>query len=115
MPTAGGLEKSSNEIPAEQDRTQHKLECRILYVGDSIGHGANLKYLETSTSIKCRIESVRAYSSVMDENARWPSKNFTDVVTQYLRGREPTFWSERKILGQKKIFGSKPLLDMLGS
>ena len=81
------MEKRSKEIPAEQGRTKHKLDCRILYVGDSIGHGANLKYLETST--KCSIESVRAYSSVMDENARWPSKNFTDVVTQYLRGREP--------------------------
>ena len=86
MPTAGGV-KGSKEIPAEQGRTKHKLDCQILYVGDSLGHGANLKYLETS--IKCRIESVRAYSSVMDENARWPSKNFTDVVTQYLRGREP--------------------------
>ena len=87
MPTAGGVEKGSKEIPAEQGRTKHELDCRMLFVGDSIGHGANLKYLETS--IKCRIESVRAYSSVMDENARWPSKNFTDVVTQYLRGREP--------------------------
>ena len=80
------MEKGSKQIPAEQGRTKHKLDCRILYVGDSIGHGANLKYLATST--KCQIEAVRAYSSVMDKNARWPSKNFTDVVTQYLRGRK---------------------------
>ena len=87
MPTAGGVEQSSKGIQAEQGRTKHKLGCRMLYAGDSVGHGANLKYLETS--INCQIESVRAYSSVMDQNARWPTKNFTDVVTQYLRGREP--------------------------
>ena len=40
-------------------------------------------------SFNCHLEAVRAYSSVMNKNARWPSKNFTDVVTQYLRGREP--------------------------
>ena len=73
-------------LPAEQGRTKHKLDCRMLYAGDSIGQGLNFNYLETS--LACQIESVRAYSSVMDENARWPSKNFTDVVTQYLRGRK---------------------------
>ena len=86
MPTAGEVEKSSMLL-AEQGRTKHKLDCRMLYAGDSIGQGLNFKYLETS--LACKIESVRAYSSVMDQNARWPSKNFTDVVTQYLRGKEP--------------------------
>ena len=86
MLTAGGVEKSSEKIPAEQGRTEHKLDCQMLYVGDSVGHTANLKYLETK--IKCQIQSIRAYSSVLDKNARWPSKNFTDVVTQYLRGRK---------------------------
>ena len=87
MSTAGMVEKSFKEMQAEQGRIKHELDCRMFYVGDSIGQGLNFKYLETS--IKCQIESVRAYSSVMDENARWPSKNFTDVVTQYLRGRRP--------------------------
>ena len=72
IPTAGMLEKSFKEMPAEQGRTKHKLDCRMLYAGDSVGHGANLKYLETS--MNCQIESVRAYSSVMDKNARWPLK-----------------------------------------
>ena len=48
MPTAGGVEQSSKGIQAEQGRTKHKLGCRMLYAGDSVGHGANLKYLETS-------------------------------------------------------------------
>ena len=86
MPTAGGVEKSSEKLPAEQGRTIHKLNCRMLYVGDSVGHGANLKHL--ATSLKCRIDSARAYSSIMDKNARWPFKNFHDVVNEKMRGQK---------------------------
>ena len=44
MPTAGMLEKSFKEMPAQQGRTKHKLDCRMLYAGDSIGQGLNLNY-----------------------------------------------------------------------
>ena len=40
MPTAGGVGKSSEKIPSEQGRTKHKLDCRMMYAGDSVGHGA---------------------------------------------------------------------------
>ena len=53
MPTAGMVEKSFKEMQAEQGRIKHELDCRMFYVGDSIGQGLNFKYLETS--IKCQI------------------------------------------------------------
>ena len=86
MLTTGEVEKSSEKLPAEQGRTIHKLNCRMLYVGDSVGHGANLKHL--ATILKCRIDSARAYSSIMDKNARWPFKNFHDVVNEKMRGQK---------------------------
>ena len=49
MLTAGGVEKSYKKIPAEQGRTIHKL-----YAGDSVWHGANLKYL--ATTLNCQID-----------------------------------------------------------
>ena len=90
MPNAGGVENSSKKTVAGQGMSKQSLDCQgklVLFAGDSVGHTADLKYLERS--IRCQLESVRAYSSVMDQDARWPRKNFTDVVTQYLRGPKP--------------------------
>ena len=51
---------------------------KVLYVGDSVGHTANLRIVEKS--LKCRIKSVKAYGSSKDDSANWPKKNFKDVV-----------------------------------
>ena len=55
---------------------------KVLYTGDSLAHRANLRLIEES--LKCRIRSVKAYSSVWDKAARWPEKNFFDVVKHHL-------------------------------
>ena len=62
---------------------------KVLYAADSVGHSASAKILEEYSG--SRIKTVRAYSSVYDEKARWPERNFTDVVKANLEnpGREP--------------------------
>ena len=47
-----------------------------------MGHTANLRLVEKSS--KCNISTARAYSSTNDKNARWPEKNFQDVVSHSL-------------------------------
>ena len=87
--TTGGVDNSFTETLDKQGMSEQDLDCqgkKILFVGDSVGHTANLKYIETS--MRCQLESLRAYSSVMDQNARWPSKNFNDVITNHLRGQK---------------------------
>ena len=61
---------------------------KVLYVADSVGHSASIRQIEGSQ--KCRITTARAYSSVYDPKARWPTSNFTDVTRQALNnpGRE---------------------------
>ena len=89
MATPGGVDSSFTETLDKQGMSEQDLDCQgkqILYVGDSVGHTANLKFIESS--MRCQLESLRAYSSVMDQNARWPSKNFNDVVTNHLRGQK---------------------------
>ena len=54
----------------------------MLFVGDSVAHNADFASLEIAT--KTRIRSVKAYSSVNDNRARWPKKNITDVTTNAL-------------------------------
>ena len=73
-------DSSFTETLDKQGMSEQDMDCQgkqILYVGDSVGHTANLKFIESS--MRCQLESLRAYSSVMDQNARWPSKNFNDV------------------------------------
>ena len=72
MATPGGVDSSFTETLDKQGMSEQDLDCQgkqILYVGDSVGHTANLKYIESS--MRCHLESLRAYSSVMDQNARW--------------------------------------------
>ena len=51
---------------------------KVLYVGDSVAHVANLRSIEEI--LKWRICSAKAYSSYHDENSRWPENNYADVV-----------------------------------
>jgi hypothetical protein len=51
---------------------------KVLLIGDSVAHTANFAHVEQET--KTRIRSIKAYSSVKDTNARFPSKNITDVA-----------------------------------
>ena len=55
----------------------------MLYIGDSIGHTANLRLVEKASN--CRVVSASAYSSVQDARARWPGQNFKNVVEDKLK------------------------------
>ena len=61
---------------------------KVLYVADSVGHSASARILEEYSG--SRIKTARAYSSVYDLKARWPERNYTDVVKDNLEnpGRE---------------------------
>ena len=56
---------------------------KVLYVGDSVAHTVNLRQVEKS--IKCRIRSVKANSSFVNRDAKWPHKNFKNVVDFHLK------------------------------
>ena len=55
----------------------------MLYVGDSVGHTANLRIIENFSQF--RIKSARAYSAVHDNKARWPDRNFENIVKRNLK------------------------------
>jgi hypothetical protein len=51
---------------------------KVLYIGDSIAANAQFPLIEQESG--CRIRTVKAYSSVFNERARFPRKNVTDVT-----------------------------------
>ena len=53
-------------------------KAKVLYIGDSVAHNVEFPNLEEATN--CRIRTVKAYSSVLNEKARFPHKNVTDVT-----------------------------------
>ena len=61
---------------------------KLLYITDSVGHTAAIRNVEIGQN--CRVRTGRAYSSVHNLNARWPERNFRDVVNYALKhpGRE---------------------------
>ena len=79
-PKASETTSNSSSIT---NKTNYLQKQKILFVGDSVGLTANLRIIEKSH--KCRIRSARAYSSVYDKSAKWPAKNFKDVVTHNLK------------------------------
>ena len=46
---------------------------KVLYIGDSVVHNANLAHIEKET--KSRITTDKSYSSIRDDRASWPKKN----------------------------------------
>ena len=85
-PTAPPCEsmKSRPPTPRTSSPRRSPFQClpKVLYVGDSVGHTADLRKIERSH--KCRIRSARAYSSTVDKKAKWPLRNFKDVVEENL-------------------------------
>ena len=56
---------------------------RILYIGDSVAHNAEFNNIEMVN--RCRMRTMKAYSSVNDGRARWVKKNFADVAPLALK------------------------------
>ena len=74
---------TSSSTKYRSSNTQFMQQPKVLYVGDSVGHTANLRIVEKS--LKLRIKSAKAYSSTKDDAAKWPTKNFNDVVSHNLK------------------------------
>ena len=66
-----------------KNKTVFNSKLKILYAADSVGHTMDARKLEYITN--SRIKTVYAYSSVYDKKARWPERNFTDVVQNAFR------------------------------
>ena len=75
--------KPAQKTVSQPIKTPYLSQPKVLYVGDSVAHSANLRKVEKSR--KCRIRSARAYSSTKDDNSMFPAKNFSDVVYDNLK------------------------------
>ena len=83
----------SHAVPSKPDvgrsntnlRQQNNYQCkpRVLYVGDSLAHNANVRHIDlvTNTTIK----TAKAYSSAWDASARFKEKNVKDVVKNEMK------------------------------
>ena len=59
---------------AQKRKTKYLKKPKVLYIGDSLAHNADIAWIEKET--QCRIRTKKAYSSNNDNNAIWPEKNF---------------------------------------
>ena len=69
--------EKEKEIAVKKKKTSYLLKPRILYVGDSIAHNVEMKDLEEKTH--SRLTSRKAFSSIHDKRAKFPSQNVKDV------------------------------------
>ena len=81
---------SPSSLPNEQGNEEATEQRKTLYVGDSIGGNVDIEALEYSTGTE--FTAVKAYSAVHDTEsnkvkhpARYPKKNFTDVISTKLK------------------------------
>jgi hypothetical protein len=63
-------------------RSTYLAKPKVLYIGDSVAHNAEFNSIEREANI--RIRTVKAYSSVFNDQAKWPKKNITDVTPSAL-------------------------------
>ena len=74
----GKEEPKSLNKGASPPLTQMDDKVNVLYVADSIGSHCDFQLIEEATGVD--IITKKAYSSVEDMRAKWPEKNFKDVV-----------------------------------
>ena len=82
-------------------KTAYQKKPKILIVGDSVTHNANLANIEKDT--KSRVRTVKAHSSVRDKRARWPEKNHADVVPKALKAVHEGDEYEYLVLGAPTV------------
>ena len=82
MKTIVREKRASSGVSTVTRRSWTSSVGKVLYVRYSLAHRANLRLIEES--LKCRIRSVKAYSSNRDDKARWPEKNFAQVIQNNL-------------------------------
>ena len=74
----GTRSKSVNK----KKKTAYQRKPKILYLGDSIAHSADIAKIERETNTRIKTET--AYSSIHDGRSRWPNKNFNDLTPAVL-------------------------------
>ena len=63
-------------------KSSYLQKTKVRFIGDSVSHNANFAYIEQETNY--RIRTKKAYSSVRDNDARWPNKNLADIAPKAL-------------------------------
>ena len=71
-------------------RVRHGVKDKMLWVGDSVSSNADFKHISDISNTV--ITTVKAYAVSQEENgARFPEKNFLDVVEKELEDKDYTF------------------------
>ena len=92
IPVSKSTQKIKNPAPSNTPRTTSSSSSpksaflskpKVLYIADSVGHTASMQNLEFFQG--CRIKTARAYSSILDNEAKWPKHNFADVAKHALK------------------------------
>ena len=95
--------KASGRAPRKMRGSAFLRKSKVLFIGDSVGHNTEFGELEWAT--KCRMRTVKAYSSAKNGTARWPSKNFADVTP-------PALWDTREDDPYTHLVLSAPTVDI---
>ena len=80
--TPSGHTKIPQKKTDVRRRTTYLNKPKLLYVGDSIAHNADIAHIEKVT--KSRIRTEKSYSSIHDKSARYPNQNFSKVIPEAL-------------------------------
>ena len=78
--------KKQNTKKIQNTKIQKENKETLLYVGDSVAHTTDFKYLQRKT--KLEIRHVKAYSAnfvLGEEKCYWPEKNVEDVVEKEMK------------------------------
>ena len=78
VPTPPSYSTPPSGCPPTQPSTAYQLKKKVLYVSDSVGRTVEFPIVEKE--MKCTVRTAKAYSSIEDKKALWPTRNFTDVV-----------------------------------
>ena len=74
---------------------------RILYVGDSVAHNIDPRTIEKQTG--SRLHTAKAYSSIKDNQAKWPQKNVQEVTIKHLDAAPEEDAFEHLVLGAPTV------------
>ena len=100
-PRTVGPKIHSRPTKFKKKKSSYLQKPKVLVIGDSVTHSANFAHIERQTNT--RIKSTKAYSTVKDERARYPIKNFTDVTPAELYNTHEEDEFSHLILGAPSV------------
>ena len=76
---------SSEEQLNKHMRVRHEGEDGVLWAADSVMSNVDMRFL--SKAMRRKIKHVKAYTATIDENSKFPGKNFFDVIDHELKDK----------------------------